>query len=61
MAAKQGQRLLVMQSLWAMERRHTDGVERTLEENVEMIAAPALTALARIGPTGPRSRGSPGC
>jgi hypothetical protein len=32
------QRLLVMQSLWAMERRHTDGFERSLEENVEMIA-----------------------
>jgi hypothetical protein len=31
------QRLLVLQSLWAMERRHTDGFERTLEENVEMI------------------------
>ena len=26
------QRLLVFQSLWAMERRHTDGYERTLEE-----------------------------
>jgi hypothetical protein len=32
------QRLLVFQSLWAMERRHTDGNERTLEENVRMIA-----------------------
>lgn len=32
------QRLLVSQSLWAMERRHTDGYERSLEENVEMIA-----------------------
>ncbi|WP_244126224.1 sugar phosphate isomerase/epimerase family protein [Burkholderia gladioli] len=32
------QRLLVFQSLWAMERRHTDGYERTLEENVRMIA-----------------------
>lgn len=31
------QRLLVMQSLWAMERRHTDGFERALEENVRMI------------------------
>ena len=31
------QRLLLFQSLWAMERRHSDGVERTLEENVEMI------------------------
>jgi hypothetical protein len=33
------QKLLVFQSLWAMERRHTDGVERTLEENLEMIRA----------------------
>ncbi|SOE66514.1 hypothetical protein SAMN05446635_2876 [Burkholderia sp. OK233] len=32
------QRLLVFQSLWAMERRHTDGYERTLEENLRMIA-----------------------
>jgi hypothetical protein len=32
------QRLLVFQSVWAMERRHTDGYERTLEENVRMIA-----------------------
>jgi hypothetical protein len=31
------QKLLVFQSLWAMERRETDGFERTLEENVEMI------------------------
>lgn len=33
------QRLLVLQSMWAMERRHTDGWERSLEENVEMIAS----------------------
>ncbi|KND61603.1 hypothetical protein BVER_06088 [Candidatus Burkholderia verschuerenii] len=32
------QRLVVFQSLWAMERRNTDGHERTLEENVRMIA-----------------------
>lgn len=32
------QQLLVFQSLWAMERRHTDGFERTLEQNIEMIA-----------------------
>lgn len=31
------QKLLVFQALWAMERRHTDGFERSLEENVKMI------------------------
>ena len=38
MSMREGQRLLVLQSLWAMERRHTDGLERSLEENVEKIA-----------------------
>ena len=33
------QKLIVLQSLWAMERRQTDGFERTLEENVAMIVA----------------------
>ncbi|WP_246217135.1 sugar phosphate isomerase/epimerase family protein [Paraburkholderia panacisoli] len=32
------QRLEIYQSLWAMERRHTDGHERSLEENIAMIA-----------------------
>lgn len=32
------QRLLFLQSLWAMERRHTDGIERTVEENLRVIA-----------------------
>src|SRR5450755_1664199 len=31
------QKLFFLQSLWAMERRHTDGMERTLEQNIEMI------------------------
>jgi hypothetical protein len=31
------QKLLVLQAMWAMERRHTDGYERTLEQNIEMI------------------------
>jgi len=31
------QKLIVMQSLWAMERRQTDGMERSLEKNLEMI------------------------
>ena len=29
--------LIVLQSMWAMERRHTDGFERSLEDNVKMI------------------------
>ncbi len=28
------QKPLIFQSLWAMERRHTDGFERTLDENI---------------------------
>ena len=31
------QQLQVFQSLWAMERRHTDGYERSLEDNIGMI------------------------
>lgn len=31
------QELLVFQSLWAMERRHTDGHERSLDDNIAMI------------------------
>lgn len=31
------QKLLILQSLWAMERRHTDGVEPSLEDNVARI------------------------
>lgn len=31
-------RLHIFQSLWAMERRHTDGHERSLAENIAMIA-----------------------
>jgi hypothetical protein len=32
------QQLQIFQSLWAMERRHTDGYERSLEENLQQIA-----------------------
>ena len=31
------QKLLVFQSLWAMERRHTDGIEPSLEQNMARI------------------------
>ena len=40
------QKLLVLQSLWAMERRHTDGFERTLEDNVAMIADAGLDGVS---------------
>lgn len=37
-AAGTTQRILFFQSMWAMERRHTDGQERTVEENLGLIA-----------------------
>lgn len=40
------QEIVVLQSLWAMERRHTDGIERTLETNVEMIAEAGFDGLS---------------
>ncbi|GGE02767.1 xylose isomerase [Aureimonas endophytica] len=43
------QRLDVFQSLWAMERRHTDGMERSLEENVAMIAAAGFDGVSAHG------------
>jgi len=33
------QKLLIFQSLWAMERRHTDGIELSLEQSIEKIHA----------------------
>lgn len=42
------QKLLVFQSMWAMERRHTDGIERTPEENVEMIANAGFDGISTI-------------
>lgn len=33
------QQFKVYQSLWAMERRHTDGREPTLQQNLERIHA----------------------
>lgn len=40
------QRILFFQSLWAMERRHTDGVERSVGANVDMIAAAGFDGIS---------------
>ncbi|WP_321814850.1 MULTISPECIES: sugar phosphate isomerase/epimerase [unclassified Paraburkholderia] len=40
------QKLLTFQSLWSMERRHTDGYERTLEENLSMIASAGFDGIS---------------
>jgi hypothetical protein len=40
------QKLLVFQSLWAMERRHTDGFERSLEENIGMVAEAGFNGIS---------------
>jgi hypothetical protein len=43
------QELVVLQSLWAMERRHTDGVERSLEQNVAMILEAGFDGVSMTG------------
>jgi hypothetical protein len=42
------QKLLVLQSLWAMERRHTDGFERSLEDNIAMIIDAGYDGISTI-------------
>jgi hypothetical protein len=40
------QKLLIFQSMWAMERRHTNGIERTIEENLALIASAGFDGIA---------------
>jgi hypothetical protein len=50
MSGRQGetpmQTLSIFQSLWAMERRHADGFERTLEQNIEMIGGAGFAGVS---------------
>jgi hypothetical protein len=40
------QKFAVLQSIWAMERRHTDGFERSLEQNIQMIEASGFDGIS---------------
>lgn len=40
------QKLLILQSMWAMERRHTNGLEPSLEENVEKIVGAGFDGIS---------------
>jgi hypothetical protein len=42
------QKLLVFQSLWAMERRNADGVERSLEDNIQMITEAGYDGVSAV-------------
>jgi hypothetical protein len=42
-------KMVVLQSLWAMERRHSDGFERTVEENVRMIVDAGYDGISTYG------------
>jgi hypothetical protein len=50
------QELLVLQSLWSMERQHTDGVERSLDESVEMIVGAGFDGLGSVWTDRERAR-----
>ena len=42
------QSLLCLQSLWAMERRHTDGFERSLEQKIGMIVEAGFDGVSTV-------------
>src|ERR1700712_3111490 len=50
------QKLLVLQSMWAMERRETDGIERTLDESVRMILDAGFDGFSLSLTDAPRAR-----
>jgi hypothetical protein len=50
------QKLLFLQSMWAMERRHTDGVERSLEQNIEMIVGAGFDGVSMSFTDAPLAR-----
>ena len=42
------QQLLIFQSLWAMERRHSDGIEPSLEDNLEKIFSAGFDGISGV-------------
>lgn len=50
------QKLLVLQSLWSMERLQSDGIERSLEESVEMIFNAGFDGLGSVWTDRDRAR-----
>ena len=42
------QKLVVLQSIWAMERRHTDGFEPSLESNLRQIATAGFDGVSAL-------------
>ena len=50
------QKLLVLQSLWSMERHQSDGIERSLDESVEMIVNAGFDGLGSVWTDRERAR-----